>query len=167
MNLHIRQSTLADLPQLMQMADNSRKIMRATGNMHQWTNGYPSEEVFKNDIQHGNSYLIENSDRTAAATFACIPSPEPTYAKIYKGQWLNDSLPYYIIHRIATMPQQKGIFKAILEYCWTRTTNLRIDTHRDNAIMRHLLQKHGFKYCGIIHLENGDERLAYQKIIEK
>ena len=30
--------------------------------------------------------------------------------------------------------------------------------------MQHILQKHGFRYCGIIYLLNGDERLAYQKI---
>lgn len=30
--------------------------------------------------------------------------------------------------------------------------------------MRHLLEKHGFHYCGIIHVANGDERLAFHKI---
>ena len=42
-------------------------------------------------------------------------------------------------------------------------SNIRIDTHRDNRIMRHNIEKHGFAYCGIIYLANGDERLAYQK----
>ena len=40
--------------------------------------------------------------------------------------------------------------------------NLRIDTHRDNVIMRHVIDLYGFTYCGIIYLLNGDERLAYQ-----
>jgi hypothetical protein len=31
--------------------------------------------------------------------------------------------------------------------------------------MQHNIQKHGFVYCGIIHLLSGDERLAYQKIV--
>ena len=30
--------------------------------------------------------------------------------------------------------------------------------------MQHNIEKHGFTYCGIIYLANGDERLAYQKI---
>lgn len=29
-------------------------------------------------------------------------------------------------------------------------------------IMQHCIRKAGFRYCGIIHLANGDERLAYQ-----
>ena len=32
------------------------------------------------------------------------------------------------------------------------------------AIMQVIIEKHGFTYCGIIYLANGDERLAYQKI---
>ena len=39
------------------------------------------------------------------------------------------------------------------------------DTHRDHRIMQHLLEKHGFTYCGVIYLASGDERLAYQRII--
>ena len=42
--------------------------------------------------------------------------------------------------------------------------NLRVDTHRDNRVMQHLLLQHGFTYCGIIHLASGDERLAYQRL---
>jgi len=29
--------------------------------------------------------------------------------------------------------------------------------------MRNILHKNNFTYCGIIYLENGEERLAYQK----
>jgi hypothetical protein len=31
--------------------------------------------------------------------------------------------------------------------------------------MRNDLLKNGFSYCGIIFLENGAERLAYQKVL--
>ena len=54
---------------------------------------------------------------------------------------------------------------ALLDFCFRRSPNLRIDTHRDNVIMQHLMQRHGFTRCGIIYLANGDERLAYQKIL--
>ena len=33
--------------------------------------------------------------------------------------------------------------------------------------MQHNIEKHGFTYCGIIYLVNGDERLAYQKLNKK
>jgi hypothetical protein len=34
-------------------------------------------------------------------------------------------------------------------------------------IMRHNILKHGFTYCGIIYLLSGDERLAYQKVVNR
>ena len=54
----------------------------------------------------------------------------------------------------------------MIDFCFARDANIRIDTHRDNTIMQHNLQKHGFTYCGIIFLASGDERLAYQRIAQ-
>ena len=42
---------------------------------------------------------------------------------------------------------------------------MRIDTHVDNTGMQNLLLKLNYNYCGIIYLENGDLRLAYEKLI--
>ena len=52
---------------------------------------------------------------------------------------------------------------AVLNFCYRHCDNIRIDTHRDNTIMRHCLLKAGFAYCGIIYLANGDERLAFHR----
>ena len=166
MPYQIRQSTIADIPALLQMAEASRQIMRKSGNMHQWINGYPSEEVFRHDIEKNNSYIL-TCEGEPVGTFAFVPSPEPTYASIYQGAWIDENKPYYVVHRIASYPDKKGIFDAMADFCFSHTDNLRIDTHRDNHIMQHLLEKHGFTYCGIIYLENGDERLAYQKVISQ
>ena len=69
-----------------------------------------------------------------------------------------------MIHRIASLPQEHGVFADIMEYCFSIDPNIRIDTHRDNLIMRHNLLKHGFTYCGIIYLADGAQRLAYQRL---
>ena len=42
--------------------------------------------------------------------------------------------------------------------------SLRADTHADNKIMQHLLEKNGFTRCGIIHVADGTPRIAYQKL---
>ncbi len=96
--------------------------------------------------------------------FALLPSPEPTYAKIYKGTWIDDTLPYHVIHRMASYPDVHHIFSDIMDFCLAIDRNIRIDTHRDNTIMQHNIVKHGFGYCGIIYLASGDERLAYQRL---
>ena len=71
------------------------------------------------------------------------------------------------IHRIASYPDAHGIFSSIMEFCFSNDENIRIDTHRDNKIMQHNILKHGFTYCGIIYLLSGDERLAYQKVVNR
>ena len=95
------------------------------------------------------------------AYFALLPSPEPTYSHI-DGAWLTDG-PYGVIHRIASYPEVHGIFSAIIDFAAARYLHLRIDTHRDNRIMQHLIDAAGFTYCGIIWLEDGTERLAYER----
>lgn len=165
MNRSIRKSTVNDISTLLALADAGRATMRLNGNMEQWINGYPSLSDFEDDIQRGISYIVEDNGK-AIATFVFMPCPEPTYLEIYQGAWLNDE-PYHVIHRLASLPQQKGIFDLVMDFCKTKTTNIRIDTHRDNAIMRHLMEKHGFVYCGIVYMMNGDERVAYQKVLKR
>lgn len=161
MTRQIRQALPSDLGGIMDVLDAAKGIMRESGNRSQWTGGYPSEDVILKDIRNGNGFVVEDDGRTVGY-FAFIASPEPTYARIYDGEWLDDSLPYHVIHRIGSYKDVHGVFGSIIGWCRERDPNLRIDTHRDNWIMQHNILKHGFGYCGIIFLESGDERLAYQ-----
>ena len=160
----IRLAQTNDLTAIMTALDAAREIMRSDGNTGQWINGYPNTTVIQTDIENKNGFVVEEDTRIIAY-FACIPSPEPTYAKIYNGAWLDDTLPYHVIHRIGSTPDTHGVFKAIMDWCFSRDTNIRIDTHRSNRIMQHCITRYGFTYCGIIYLQSGDERLAYQKIL--
>lgn len=159
----IRRSVHDDIPRMMEIFGEAKTIMRADGNLHQWTDNYPDEEVVRRDIALDNSYVVIQ-DGEIVGTFAFIPGVEKTYLNIYDGEWLEDTLPYATIHRLASTVGSHGVASACFEWAWERVRNLRVDTHRDNRIMQHCISKAGFIYCGIIYLENGDERLAYQKI---
>ena len=158
----IRQAKPTDIAEIMQVMETAKRIMRSSGNMHQWGDGYPSEAVITADMAKGGGYVVEN-DGSIVGYFAFLASPEPTYAKIYDGRWIDDETPYHVVHRIASKPDAHGVFKSIMDFCFAHDSNIRIDTHRDNTIMQHCISKYGFGYCGIIYLANGDERLAYQK----
>lgn len=161
----IRSAKTTDLPVIMQLVVSAKTIMRKSGNQKQWNDGYPSEDIIMEDIKNGSCRIIMHGD-TAVGSFVLKTGPDPTYSNIYDGQWLDDN-PYHVIHRITSREDAHGIFKDMLDYCFNISHNIRIDTHKDNAIMRHLLEKSGFKYCGIIHIANGDERMAYQKITNR
>ena len=161
----IRPATESDIPAMMALYEEAKGIMRADGNMSQWTGGYPQEEVVLRDIRSDHSYIIEDGG-VPVGTFAFIPGVEPTYLSIYEGEWLDADAPYATIHRLASTPRSHGVARACFDWCASRCPNLRIDTHRDNLIMRHVVTSWGFLYCGIIYLASGDERLAYQKLMD-
>ena len=163
MELSVRPARQEDLDPIMAVMEAAKGIMRADGNTLQWTDGYPSREAILLDIRSGYGFAVSQRERVAGY-FAFIPSPEPTYAQIFDGAWLDDSLPYHVVHRIASYPEVHGVFRTVMDWCFHRDANIRIDTHRDNRIMQHNIIKYGFRYCGIIYLASGDERLAYQLI---
>ena len=164
MSYTIRKSTMDDLPVILDLRNQAREIMRSYGNTFQWPDGYPRDDMFQKDIELGGSHVMLDETGKIVGTFALLPSPEVTYNVIYNGQWLNDE-PYYVIHRIASTPGSHGVLDALLDYCESQVNDIRIDTHEANIIMRKGLEKHGYQYCGIILLLNGDERLAFQKVI--
>lgn len=166
MSYTFRKSTLADLPTILNLRDQAREIMRSYGNIYQWPDGYPRDDMFLKDIELGGSYVMLGEQGRIVGTFALLPSPEVTYNVIYDGQWLDDE-PYYVIHRIASTPGSHGILDALLDYCESQVDNIRIDTHEANVIMRKGLEKHGYQYCGIIYLLDGNARLAFQKVINQ
>ena len=158
----IRRATVNDIQAVLHLIDSGRKIMIASGNTHQWDDNHPSRGQIAKDIASGSSYLLLE-DGKPIATWAFVKGPEPTYAVIYNGAWRDDR-PYHVIHRVASLPHYHGVLKDLLDWCFSKDGNIRIDTHKDNSVMRHCLTKYGFTYCGIIHLQNGDERLAFQKL---
>lgn len=165
--MYIRLAEPADLSSLLEIFEHARRFMCATGNPTQWIDGYPSEELILGEIEARHCFVcVDEQSGQLEGTFCFIEGEDPTYRVIYDGAWLNDA-PYGVIHRLATAGRKKGVAEACLCWCAERCNNLRVDTHRDNRVMQHILEKHGFLRCGIILVRNGTERIAYQRIINR
>ncbi len=161
-NLQIRKATLTDLPQILPIYAYARQQMSQNGNPTQWGTDKPDPETIQQDIQNGHLYFMETNGQPAGV-FAFWAGTEPTYQHI-EGRWLNN-LPYGVIHRIASNGKCPGIFSHCLEFCGAMTQNIRIDTHKENRIMRLLLEQNGFQECGIIYVEDQTPRLAFQRCL--
>ena len=178
----IRKTEITDLEAVMPIFDEARATIAALG-IDQWQNGYPSREIIEKDIELSQSCVVVSDGGICtscgslggkiSATFALIFCGEPTYDTIYDGEWLTgESDSYIAIHRVAisVAMRGRGIAGEIINYATDKARSLgrrslRIDTHRGNVVMRKMLEKQGFFHCGTIYLENGDERVAYEKII--
>ena len=76
-------------------------------------------------------------------------------------QW-GDSFPPE--DRVAGSGEVRGLFGQMVDYAWGVIPHLRIDTHENNAVMRHLVAKHGFQRCGVIYTDDGTPRIAFERI---
>lgn len=159
--MEIRKAVSGDLSPVTDIYAAARQFMREQGNPDQWGESYPPVPLLEDDIAQGNLYLCVEGDEILGVFYFAM-GEDPTYRVIHDGNWLNEKS-YGVIHRIAVAKQGRGVAAFCFDYAFCRCKNLKIDTHRENLPMQRALEKHGFVRCGIIYLENGDERLAYQK----
>ncbi len=163
----IRRAVLSDMEDICSIYEYAREKMRRSGNPGQWGDHYPPGEIIKAEICSGNSYVLTDGCRTGAV-FALIIGEDATYRRIEQGSWLNQE-PYAALHRMAGNGTFRNVSGICLEFCEARLreekiSNIRADTHADNGIMQHLLEKNGFQKCGRIYARDGSPRIAYQKI---
>ena len=163
--MKIVKATPEHLPQIMQLVNNARQIMRANGNHTQWINGYPSEEIILSDIRSEHGFLcVENNEIVGYFCFITGNDPEPTYKVIENGNWLNNE-PYGVVHRLASGGKAKGVAQACFDYCFTQINNIRVDTNNNNIPMQNFFKKYGFTYCGVIYVNDGSPRDAFQMVV--
>lgn len=167
----IRPAVKTDTDALLALFAEARGTIAALG-IDQWQNGYPDRSVVEEDIDRGLSYAVTDSTGALIATFVLVDR-EPTYDRITDGQWLTgDTRAYIAMHRVAVSVACRGtgipdhIVRFAAEHAMAAgCRSVRIDTHEGNAVMRRMLEKRGFVYCGRIFLTDGAERVAYEKTV--
>ncbi len=160
--MEIKHATAAELDAIMAIYASARDYMKESGNPCQWAGGYPQREIVEADLAAGNLYLCTEGE-VLLGVFCYFVGEEPAYREIFEGAWLRPGTGG-VMHRVAVATRGRGVASFCFGEAFARCKNLKIDTHRDNLPMQRSLEKNGFVRCGIIHLENGDERIAYQKI---
>ena len=153
-------ATAADLPQILAIYAHARAFMAQHGNPNQWGTSRPTEADITAHIAARELYVLREAD-AIHGVFAFILGEDPTYRVIEQGAWLSDA-PYGTIHAVASDGQIHGLLSQIVAYCEQTTKHLRIDTHHDNHPMQRLIEGAGFRRCGVIYVEDGSPRIAYQ-----
>lgn len=167
--MDIRQAFPNEVAAIMTVIDSARAFLAQSG-ISQWQgeDGYPTQDDIFEDILNGQAYvgLVEGQIVSYAAV---IKTGDPAYDKIYDGQWKHNNLRYITFHRVAVLSDLAGqkigqtFLQGLIE--GTDGHDFRCDTHEQNVIMQHILEKLGYVYCGKVPIDG--ERLAYQKIKTK
>lgn len=166
--MEFRRASEQDIPEILAIIRQAQSYFKEHG-IDQWQGGYPNINTIQEDIDKEYGYVLLK-DNHIAATVAVSFDGEETYENIYNGAWLSNQ-PYAVIHRLAINNELKGIGLAsivmehIFELCRQKGIGcIKVDTHQENIPMQRLLEKNQFRYCGIIHVSDG-ERIAFEKLI--
>lgn len=161
--MEIRKTTVEDTEAVLELYAQARRFMQEHGNPSQWGTTHPPRQQVEQDIAEGKSYVC-TEDEELLGVFYYAEEDEPNYRQIYEGSWLSDG-PYSVVHRVAAPGRKRGVASFCINWCWEQSRgDIRIDTHRDNLPMQGMLEKNGFVRCGIIHLADGAERIAYERV---
>lgn len=178
MRVLLRTTRPSEIDRIMEILAEGRKSLASMG-IDQWQGGYPHEDIIKNDIATGVSYVVEE-DGSLVATAMIGFTGEKDYDHIEEGAWLTSSTcknpDYAVVHRVAVSQsfRTRGAASFLLRETEDIVVSsgygsIRIDTHPGNIPMRSLLEKEGYKQCGIIYIEHAEEstpeRIAYEKIL--
>lgn len=151
----------------MALIDEAKEFLKSQG-IDQWQTGYPDMETIIGDLAHGRGYFI--GEGSSAAAYLCIDFAGEASYETLQGSWKSD-LPYAVVHRMAISGAYRGhgiasiAFQLIEELCIQKGIySVRVDTDEKNAIMRHVLEKNGFDYCGTIWFDNS-VKYAYEKCL--
>ena len=166
-NINFRSATLRDYYDCVEIINGARKQMIDSG-LHQWSDGYPSEDDVLNDINNGVAYVL-TLDGKAAVYGAVILNGEPTYDNL-DGKWQTESN-YYVIHRFAVLPelQREGLARTFIKkvkgLCEVeKVPSIKVDTHIKNFKMISLLNTMGFCYCGSVDYGTHGKRIAFEYV---
>lgn len=163
--MQVRHAEKRDFDRVMEIYARARDFMAATGNPRQWSAAdWPPEALVRKDIRDRHSYVCDADGRTVAVFYYRFGHDiEPNYRSIVDGSWIGDDT-YGVVHRLASDGSVKGAGSYCLDWSFSRSNHLRVDTHGDNRIMQHMLEKGGFVRCGTVFVdEDDDPRLAYEK----
>lgn len=159
-------SELAQIWEIFQYAIARRK----EDGSNQWQDGYPNQEVLRNDIDNGAGFVLVE-DETVAGYCAVMINDEPAYATI-EGEWLTNG-DFVVFHRVAISKDHlgKGLARKMLEHieAFAASNNIRsikADTNHDNPAMLRIFESMGYSYCGEVYFR-GSPRRAYEKLLPR
>lgn len=166
--MKLRKSNLDDIDTLSKMAENAKLFMKKN-NLAQWNENYPSSIDFIEQAKQNTGYCILTDSNEIVAYFSLKFGVEKNYLKTYEGKFKYDK-PYATIHTamvdgsFRSMGYSKYIFKFSYKLAIENSIYyLRIDTHKDNIPMRKSIENNGFSYSAVIKVEDGTDRLAFEK----
>lgn len=142
---------------------------------------YPSSRRLMHSIKNGTTHVVEDGSGRLIAVFAVSFSPDKNYARdLEGGAWLTDTdaqpQPYAELHWVAVdgPARRRGVGMFILDKADQIAraggrASIRADVYGQNAPMQNLLEKHGYRRCGVVVIRDAlgreKRRVGYERLL--
>jgi len=172
--MYLRKAKEDELDLVCDIIEDGKQQLADAG-IDQWQNDYPNRDVIKEDIAAGRAVIYNSDDHETLGVAAVMTAPDTSYDTL-QGEWLKQTDKFVTIHRVAIFSHHQGkgyasqLFRDLFDYVVENhpdCESIRIDTHKDNGKMQHLIEKFGFervgKIVGVYH--PADVCYVYEKLI--
>jgi hypothetical protein len=169
----LKKANSTEIEEIMSVIKDGKEFLKQQG-INQWQHGLPGCSDVENDIKQETSYVYELDGKIVAT--AMLNTYDADYEK-YLTIWTKCNN-YLVIHRLAVKKEYRSqgighkFMNDIILFAKENSVEyIRIDTHKDNVIMRKYLSKNNFKELDEIKLSiknslDDKERIAYELKIE-
>lgn len=172
---YTEKAKIEDLQKLVFMTDCAKVRLREMG-IDQWQKGAPNQDTWTAAIENEVVYVLKSDDGDIMGAFCFALGEDVSYDEI-DGQWLTgENANYVAVHRFCVCENhlRKGVADDLLKNVKRMAKehgldSIRIDTHQDNHPMQRVIDKAGFKKCGITTIKEGADygapRLSYELLV--
>lgn len=164
--MNFREAKKEDIESILEVISHAKEHMKRN-NSTQWNENYPNKETIINDIENNIGYvlIVKNLIRG----YIVVDFSDDEVYKNIKGKWKTFGN-YASIHRCAIHKELRGqgygseLFKFAEKLALSKNIrSVRVDTAPENETMKHLFNKNGYEYCGIVFIDG--EKIAYEKLL--
>ena len=166
--MDFRNAEIKDLENILEIISHAKAYMKENG-LTQWGGEYPNREVISEDIEKGIGYVL-TIDNLVKGYLVVDFVDDEIYRNI-RGTW-KTNCEYASIHRCAMHKSIRGkgygseLFKFAEELAKSKNiSSVRVDTAPDNLTMKHLFEKNGYEYCGLVFIAG--DKIAYEKVLDR
>ena len=141
-------------------------------NIFQWSEKYPSRDVFKNDIESNVLYVFKDNSKIIGCVALCS-NKDIEYKNV---KWLTEDNKNLYIHRLAVDPkfQKKGVGKSLMDFAEkyakeNHFNSIRLDTFSQNKRNNKFYKsRHYVQLCDVFFpMQSQFPFHCYEKIILK
>lgn len=147
-----RQGTLDDLDNIFRI---KVEALTAYKGMIAWTDEYPTRDIFKEDIEKGELFILDNDGDIVA--IVVLNMQEDLYYKEIPWEEKDD---FIVIHRVLVAPKYSGqgmgrrLLEEVEKYVISKNINsIKLDVKTTNIRAQRLYNGMGYKALGQMTLE--------------